>query len=70
MRTESVSVAASVVVHPEEGIDKAGNMRLSPVPKERGWGWIDWPDITEDEDPDESHRLESGKRIVGVTEEG
>ncbi|KAI6983181.1 hypothetical protein KC329_g8638 [Hortaea werneckii] len=70
MRTESVSVAASVVVHPEEGIDKAGNMRLSPVPKERGWEWIDWPDVTEDEDPDESHRLESGKRIVGVTEEG
>ncbi|KAI7356036.1 hypothetical protein KC320_g2437 [Hortaea werneckii] len=70
MRTESVSVAASVVVHPEEGIDKAGNMRLSPVPKEKGWEWIDWPDITEDEDPDEFHRLASGEKIVQVTEEG
>ncbi|KAI6874803.1 hypothetical protein KC323_g613 [Hortaea werneckii] len=70
MRTESVSVAASVVVHPEEGIDKAGNMRLSPVPKEKGWEWIDWPDIAEDEDPDEFHRLASGEKIVQVTEEG
>ncbi|KAI6866909.1 hypothetical protein KC338_g4587 [Hortaea werneckii] len=69
MRTESVSVAASVVVHPEEGIDKAGNMRLSPVPKEKGWEWIDWPYITEDEDPDEFHRLASGEKIVEVTEE-
>ncbi|GAB1740311.1 hypothetical protein NU219Hw_g5421t2 [Hortaea werneckii] len=70
MRTESVSVAASVVVHPEEGIDKAGNMRLSPVPKEKGWEWIDWPDITEDEDPDQFHRLEVGERRVEVAEEG
>ncbi|KAI6835408.1 hypothetical protein KC340_g5388 [Hortaea werneckii] len=70
MRTESVSVAASVVVHPEEGIDKAGNMRLSPVPKEKGWEWIDWPDITEDEDPDQFHRLDVGERSVEVVEEG
>ncbi|KXL47799.1 hypothetical protein M433DRAFT_60344 [Acidomyces richmondensis BFW] len=47
-RMQSVSVGASVVVHPEDGVDDAGNMRVEPINHDEHWQWIDWDDILDD----------------------
>ncbi|KAK4497726.1 hypothetical protein PRZ48_010379 [Zasmidium cellare] len=48
-RVQSAAVGASVMVHPEEGIDDRGNMRLEPIDHSEHWQWIDWPDIYDDD---------------------
>lgn len=61
-RLQSVAVGASVMVHPEEGIDKKGNMRLEPISHSEHWQWVEWPDLMDDpevDDPDE--RIEGNK---------
>ncbi|TKA71210.1 hypothetical protein B0A55_07654 [Friedmanniomyces simplex] len=45
MREQSVSVGASVLVHPEEGVGVEGRMRVEPVGH---WQWIDWEDVVQD----------------------
>ena len=61
MRLQSVSVSASVIVHPEDGIDKAGNMRLEPISHKNHWQWIDWEKVKE---------VEGEPRVAEVVEEG
>lgn len=57
-RTQSVAVEASVMVHPEDGVDGMGRMRIEPVNHDDHWQWVDW-DAIEDDD-----RLEWGERMV------
>lgn len=49
-RIQSVAVEGSVIVHPEDGVDRLGHMRLEKVDHSDHWQWIDWP---VDEDPEE-----------------
>ncbi|KAK5725513.1 Vacuolar inheritance and morphology protein [Elasticomyces elasticus] len=44
MRLQSVSVSASIIVHPEDGVDASGNMRVEPVDHSEHWQWIDRDD--------------------------
>jgi hypothetical protein len=48
-RQQSVSVGASVTVHPEDGVDEAGSMRIEPVRHEEHWQWIDWDEVVSEE---------------------
>jgi len=48
---QSVSVGASVVVHPEDGVDDAGNMRVEPINHDEHWQWVDWDDNLDDDLP-------------------
>lgn len=48
-RVQSAAIGASVMVHPEEGIDDRGNMRLEPIDHSEHWQWIDWPDVYDDD---------------------
>lgn len=41
-REEAVTVGATVLVHPEDGIDSTGRMRLEPIDHSEHWQWIDW----------------------------
>lgn len=59
-RAQSAAVGAKVMVHPEEGIDQGGNMRVEPIDDSQHWQWIDWPDIV---DPDESETADSENRV-------
>ena len=45
LREQSVSVVASVNVHPEDGVDELGRVRLEPVDHEEDWQWVEWEDI-------------------------
>ena len=39
----TAAVGASVLVHPEDGVDEQGSMRLEKVHHlEDGWEWVDW----------------------------
>ncbi|KAK0868268.1 Vacuolar inheritance and morphology protein [Friedmanniomyces endolithicus] len=58
-REQSVSVGASVVVHPEEGVDAGGRMRVEAVRRGGEWRGVGW-----EEDIDE----EGGKREVEEAE--
>ncbi|KAK0875038.1 Vacuolar inheritance and morphology protein [Friedmanniomyces endolithicus] len=60
-REQSVSVGASVVVHPEEGVDAGGRMRVEAVSRGGEWRGVGW-----EEDIDE----EGGKREVVEVEVG
>ncbi|GAB7366665.1 hypothetical protein MBLNU230_g8648t1 [Neophaeotheca triangularis] len=48
-RELSAAVGASICVHPEDGVDDEGRMRLSVPNHEDDWQWIDWP--PEDDEP-------------------
>lgn len=48
-RVQSAAVGASVMVHPEEGIDDRGNMRLEPIDHSEHWQWVNWPDVYDDD---------------------
>jgi hypothetical protein len=48
-RVESVRVSATTLVHPEDGVDEFGHMRLEDVDHSEHWQWIDWDDIAKDE---------------------
>lgn len=50
MRWMSVSVGASVEVHPEDGVDEEGRMRVVPVDHSEDWQWVDGWQLLEDED--------------------
>ncbi|KAK5124433.1 hypothetical protein LTR85_001650 [Meristemomyces frigidus] len=47
MRWQSVSVGASVEVHPEDGVDEEGKMRVVPVDHGDDWWWVDWDEEEE-----------------------
>lgn len=49
-RAQSAAVGAKVMVHPEDGIDSHGSMRVVPIDHTDHWQWIDWPDEEEEED--------------------
>jgi hypothetical protein len=44
-RVLSAAVAASVLVHPEDGVDDEGNMRLEMPEREGEWEWADWEGV-------------------------
>lgn len=44
-RVLSAAVGASVLVHPEDGVDDEGNMRLEIPDHSEDWQWIDWDDV-------------------------
>jgi len=44
-RVLSAAVSASVTVHPEDGVDDDGNMRLEMPDRSEDWEWIDWNDL-------------------------
>ena len=46
-RLEKARVSASVIVHPEDGVDEFGNMRVEKVDHSEEWQWIDWNDVEE-----------------------
>lgn len=60
-RMQNAAVSASVIVHPEEGVNKFGNMRLEKVDKSEKWQWVEWEDLEDD--------LDEG-RVVEEAEEG
>lgn len=49
-RLQSVAIGAKTMVHPEEGLDDSGNMKLVPVDESERWQWINWPTLDEDKD--------------------
>ncbi|KAF7190927.1 hypothetical protein HII31_08086 [Pseudocercospora fuligena] len=59
-RVQSAAVGAKVMVHPEEGIDQGGNMRVEPIDHSEHWQWIDWPDVDSENDDavDSKSRIE------------
>jgi hypothetical protein len=44
-RVLSAAVGASVLVHPEDGVDDEGNMRLEFPDRSEDWVWIDWDEV-------------------------
>lgn len=44
-RVLSAAVSASVTVHPEDGVDDDGNMRLEIPDHSEDWEWVDWNDL-------------------------
>jgi hypothetical protein len=53
-RVESAAVGASITVHPEDGVDEFGNMRVEEVDHSEDWQWIDWDDL------DDTGQVEEG----------
>ncbi|QIW95551.1 hypothetical protein AMS68_001069 [Peltaster fructicola] len=41
-REENIEIAASIIVHPEDGVDAMGRMRTEPADHSDHWQWIDW----------------------------
>ncbi|TKA27008.1 hypothetical protein B0A50_05199 [Salinomyces thailandicus] len=68
-RVESVSVTASVIVYPEEGVDRMGRMRIGPVLRRKGWRWIGWPGQDDPYVEDKEGMEEGGEKgkVVEVT---
>ncbi|KAK5168978.1 Vacuolar inheritance and morphology protein [Saxophila tyrrhenica] len=48
-RVETAAVGASVLVHPEDGVDPTGAMRVEEVDHTEYWQWIDWEDVVEED---------------------
>ena len=44
-RELSAAVASTVLVHPEEGVDEGGSMRVEPPDDREKWQWVDWDDL-------------------------
>lgn len=44
-RVLSAAVGAGVLVHPEEGVDDEGNMRVEIPDHSERWEWVDWDDL-------------------------
>lgn len=49
-RAQTAAIGASVLVHPEDGVDRAGNMRLEKVDHSEEWQWVEWNDLKDDEE--------------------
>ena len=47
-RQQTATISGAVMVHPEEGIDGQGNMRVEPVDRSEQWQWIEWGDLEDD----------------------
>lgn len=45
----TAAVGASVLVHPEDGVDQSGGMRLEKIRHEEHWQWVDWEEVLKDE---------------------
>lgn len=52
-RMQSAAIAASVYVHPEEGIDSMGRMRVHKVDRTEVWQWVEFEDAEEESAVDE-----------------
>ncbi|GIZ48372.1 hypothetical protein CKM354_001143500 [Cercospora kikuchii] len=48
-RLQSVAIGGKVVVHPEEDLDRDGNMKTAPVDHSEKWQWIEWPEEEEED---------------------
>ena len=59
-RVESTAVAASVLVHPEDGVDDLGRMRLGKVNHKEHWQWIDHDDAKDTYVEDKRRRRRGG----------
>jgi hypothetical protein len=52
-RLQSAAVGAKVMVHPEEGLDGRGSMRVEPVDESERWQWIEWPNEDQEEEDED-----------------
>ncbi|GAB7352247.1 hypothetical protein MBLNU459_g2717t2 [Dothideomycetes sp. NU459] len=43
-RPQSAAIAATVLVHPEEGVDEHGRMRVEEVDRSEEWQWVEFDD--------------------------
>ena len=46
-RAESSRIYGSVLVHPEEGLDSLGRMRLEDIDPSEKWQWVEHSDLDE-----------------------
>lgn len=44
-RVLNAAVGASVLVHPEDGVDDEGNMTIEVLDRSKDWEWVDWDEI-------------------------
>ena len=51
-RIESSLVSKSVIVHPEEGVNEFGTMRVEEVDRSEQWEWVEWGDYRDEVDGD------------------
>lgn len=49
-KMQSAAIGASVYVHPEEGLDKMGNMRVERVNVSERWEWVEFEDVDESDE--------------------
>lgn len=57
-RQQRAAVGATVEVHPEEGVDERGNMRVVPVDHSEHWQWVEWPDDEETNESSNVHEVD------------
>lgn len=48
-RPQSAAIAATVLVHPEEGVDEFGRMRVEEVNRSEEWQWVEFEDVEEED---------------------
>lgn len=48
-KEQTAAIGASVRVHPEEGVDAMGRMRVEKVDESQKWQWIEFEDLDEDD---------------------
>lgn len=53
-RTQSAAISGSVCVHPEEGVNGHGHMRVEPIDKSKKWQWVELGDVEDDTDREAS----------------
>ncbi|KAK4926015.1 hypothetical protein LTR28_012193, partial [Elasticomyces elasticus] len=49
-RGRTAAIGASVLVHPEDGIDSAGRMRTEAPDRSEEWQWVEFEDLEDDLD--------------------
>lgn len=65
-RVLSAAVGAGVLVHPEEGVDELGRMRVEVVEGPGGWVWVDWEGVLRDGRFGEDGEGERGRVVEEV----
>ena len=53
-RLQSVAIEAKTIVHPEEDLDKHGNMKTVPVDHSEHWQWVEKPELDQNAVAEES----------------
>lgn len=51
-RPQRAAIAATVLVHPEEGIDESGSMRVEEADRSEEWQWVELEDAEEEKEND------------------